>query len=364
MVVCWHWETLTRRGGDLRRFYTTPHQCYCGIDWHARTMDVCILNQDGEIMRHRHMKTSPETLLKSIAPSRADMVVAVECLFTWYGLADLCAQERIPFVLGHALDMKAIHGGNAQHDTSDAHKIAVRLRGGMLPQADVYPAARRATRDLLRRRRHLMRTRAALLTHIHKTNSQDNLPEIGQKIADTANRTGVAERFSDPAGHKRIDGDLALIRHYDARLRDMEWSVLTTARQHQAHPLSLLRTVPGIGEIRSLVLLDDIPDLHRFPRVQDCVSSCRLVKCAKASAGKRDGTGGSKIGKAYLTWAFSDAAVRFWRDHPPGQQALTRLEKTHGQGKALTVLAHHLARAVDAMVKRHTAFEMHTFLHG
>jgi hypothetical protein len=46
-------------------------------------MSVCLLNQDGEIVRHRHLNTSPETLLRNIAPSRADMVVAVEGLFTW-----------------------------------------------------------------------------------------------------------------------------------------------------------------------------------------------------------------------------------------------------------------------------------------
>jgi|SRR6266508_662406 len=82
-VVCWDWEKLTRRGGDLMRCYTTPHQFYCGIDVHARTMYVCIRNQDGEIVRHRHMNTSPETLLRNMAPDRADLVVAVECLFTW-----------------------------------------------------------------------------------------------------------------------------------------------------------------------------------------------------------------------------------------------------------------------------------------
>jgi hypothetical protein len=32
-------------------------------------------------------------------------------MFTWYRLADLCQKEGIPFVLGHALYMKAIHGG-------------------------------------------------------------------------------------------------------------------------------------------------------------------------------------------------------------------------------------------------------------
>ena len=54
-------------------------------------------------------------------------------LFTWYWLADLCAQAGIPFVLGHALDMKAMHGGTAKHDTIDSQTIAALLRGGMLP---------------------------------------------------------------------------------------------------------------------------------------------------------------------------------------------------------------------------------------
>jgi transposase len=222
----------------------------------------------------------------------------------------------------------------------------------------------RATRDLLRRRMHLMRKRAELLTHIQHTNRQYNLPEIGKKIAYTANRAGVAERFADPAVHKSIEVDLALMSHYDSLLRDMELSVLSTAKEHHPNTLYLLRTVPGSGEILSLVLLYEIHDIHRFPRVQDFVSYCRLVKCAKASAGKRYGTGGTKIGKAYLKWAFSDAAVLFLRDNPSGQKYLTRLEKKHGKGKALTVLAHHLAPAVSYRLKRATAVNMDKFIHG
>ena len=183
-------------------------------------MYVCILSQDGEILLHRNMKTSPESFLKAIAPYREDLVVAVECIFTWYWLADLCAQEQIPFVLGHALYMKAIHGGKAKNDKIDAHKIAVLLRGGMLPQAYVYPAEMRATRDLLRRRMYLTRKRAELLTHVQHTNHQYNLPEIGKKIAYKANRDGVAERFPEPAVQKSIEVDLALIGSYDNLLRE------------------------------------------------------------------------------------------------------------------------------------------------
>jgi transposase len=344
------------------RFYTNQHPFYCGIDLHARSMYVCILSHDGEILLHRNMKAAPEPFLKAVAPYRERLVVAVECIFTWYWLADLCADEGIAFVLGHALYMKAIHGGKAKNDKIDSQKIAALLRGGMLPQAYVYPAQMRATRDLLRRRTHLMRKRAELLAHVQNTNSQYNLPEIGKKIAYKANRDGVAERFADPAVQKNVEVDLALITYYDQLLNNLELSITKTAKQHDANTLYLLHTVPGIGKILSLVLLYEIHDIDRFPRVQDFVSYCRLVKCAKESAGKRLGTSGKNIGNAHLKWAFSEAAVLFLRNNPEGQRLLARLEKKHAKGKALTILAHKLARAVYYMLKRKTAFDMDIFL--
>ena len=76
------------------RFYTNQHPFYCGIDLHARSMYVCILSHDGEILLHRNMKAAPEPFLKAVAPYREGLVVAVECIFTWYWLADLCAARR------------------------------------------------------------------------------------------------------------------------------------------------------------------------------------------------------------------------------------------------------------------------------
>jgi hypothetical protein len=73
--------------------------------------------------------------------------------------------------------------------------------------------------------------------------------------------------------------------------------MVRTAKPHDAHTLYLLQAVPGIGKIVRLVLLYESHAITRFPRVQDCVSSCRLVTCAKESAGKRYGTAGTQIGK-------------------------------------------------------------------
>ena len=344
------------------RFYTTQHQYYCGIDLHARTVYVCILNRDGEILVHRNIKATPEALLKILAPYRDDLVIAVECMFTWYWLADFCGQEGIPFVLGHALYMKAIHGGKTKNDKLDAHKIAGLLRGGLLPQADVDPAELRATRDLLRRRMYLMRKRAELLAHIQNTNSQYNLPEIGKKLAYKANRTGVAEHFPEPSVRKTVEVDLQLINEYDELLRELELYIVTTAKHHDVHTFYRLRSIPGVGKILALVLLYEIHDITRFPRVQEFVSYARLVKCPRESAGKRSGTGGHKIGNVHLKWAFSEAAVLFLRKNPLGQTYLTKLARKHGKAKALSILAHQLGRAVYFMLKRHEAFDMHKFL--
>jgi Transposase len=219
------------------RFSTQQHPFSCGIDLHARTMDLCILDQAGATLVHRNMTATPEALRKAIAPSREQIVLAAACLFPWSWLADLWAAHGIPCVLAHALSMQAIHGGKATNDTIDAHTIAVLLRGGRLPQASVSPAARRAPRDLLRRRRPLARQRGARLAHVHPTNRQYPLPAIGTNMAYKTHRDGVAERCADPAVPKSIDVDRALITSDDALLRDVARTIVTTAQHHDAQTL-------------------------------------------------------------------------------------------------------------------------------
>ena len=184
------------------RFYTRVHEAYCGIDLHARTMDVCIVNRDGEIRLHRNMPTSPESFLKAIAPYRQDLGVAVECMLTWYWLADLCAQEGLTFMLGHAQDMKAIHGGKAKNDRLDAQQIAVLLRGGTLPQACASPATMRATRDLRRRRLHLGRQRVEQFTIFARRTARTICPRSGSRSNPTCSVRGSPNGLPIPPCRK------------------------------------------------------------------------------------------------------------------------------------------------------------------
>jgi transposase len=123
----------------MRRVYTKQHRFYCGIDLHARLLAICIVDHHtNEVVLRRQIPADQQLLLHTLAPYRPDVCVCVECLFAWYWVADLCKAEGLPFVLGHALYMKAIHGGKAKNDAIDAEKIARLLRGGNIPVAYVY----------------------------------------------------------------------------------------------------------------------------------------------------------------------------------------------------------------------------------
>jgi transposase len=104
----------------------------------------------------------------------------------------------------------------------------------------------------------------------------------------------------------------------------VERAIVKAAKHHAAPTLYLWPTVPGLGQLLRLVLLDEMHAIDHFPTVQDVVSYGRLVKCAKASAGKRLGTSGNNIGPAHLTWACAAAATLFWRTKPAAPRSLAR----------------------------------------
>jgi len=210
----------------------------------------------------------------------------------------------------------------------------------------------------------LVRKRAELLAHLHNTTSQYNLPELGKRLAYKANRDGVEEHFPDPSVRKTIEVDVSLIDHYDKLLGEVELYITRSAKAHDVPTFSRLQSVPGIGQILARVILYEIQDIARFPRGQDFVAYCRVVKCAKESNGKRLGTSGKKIGNVHLRWAFAEAAVLFLRQNQLGKEFFMKLEHKHGKAKALTVLAHKLGRAVYSMLTREQAFDLNRFVTG
>src|SRR5260370_14467868 len=308
------------------RFYNQPHRFYCGVDLHARTMYLCVLDHAGTIVLHKDVPAEPAAFLEAIAPFRDGLVVACECLFCWYWLADLCQAQNIAFVLGHALYMKAIHGGKSKDDKIDSGKIAHLLRGGNLPIAYVYPKGLRETRDLLRRRMYLLHKRAEVVAHTVNTNSQYNLPVFAKKLIYARNRPAlkIPERCADSSVHQNVELDLRLLDSLDELIGDVELYLDRTVKVDDADTFYRLRSIPGVGKILALVLFYEIHDIRRFAGEGEFLSYARLVRPKKTSAGKVTGGGGSKIGNAHLKWAFSEASCLLARERDQPQRFLAR----------------------------------------
>jgi hypothetical protein len=68
------------------------------------------------------------------------------------------------------------------------------------------------------------------------------------------------------------------------------------------------------------------------------------------------------MGNVHLKWAFSEAAVLFLRWNTAGSKFFARIEKKHGKGKALSILAAKLGRAVYHMLLRKQPFDLQRFV--
>ncbi len=344
-------------------FYSTQHELYCGVDLHAKRMYTCIIDAEGKTVFHRNLHTTPQDLEAAIEPFRGrDMVLAVESTFNWYWLADACDELNVPFVLGHAYGMKAIHGGKTKNDKQDSLKIAQLLRGGNLPVGWAYPTAMRSQRDLCRRRCYFTRQRAELQGHVRNTCMQYNVASPGGQLRYATHQEGLAQTFPTEASQLTIATDLAMINSLTTQITRLEKRLVQMAQFDDPGMFYRLKAVPGIGDILALVILYEIGDLKRFRRAGDFLSYARLVPGQHSSAGKNYGSPGRKQGNPQLKWAFSEAVALMLRDSAPTKSAFAKLEKRHGRGKALSILAARLGRAIYLVLKRGDIFNEHEFL--
>lgn len=168
---------------------------------------TCILDSLGNKVLHQKIDADPDALLELLTHYQDNIVVDVECMHCWYWVSDLCLDYAFDFILGHALYIKAIHGGKAKNGRIDSYKIASLLRGGNFPIAYVYPKAMRVTRDLLRRRTKIMRHGADLKAHVSNTFSQYNFHPPNVQLRYPCDREQVRNWFDDPAINHNIDMD-------------------------------------------------------------------------------------------------------------------------------------------------------------
>ncbi|MDB5051183.1 MAG: family transposase [Fibrobacteres bacterium] len=347
------------------RLLNLDKKYYCGIDLHGKTMYTTIMDKSGTLLFHKNLPNSMSDLLDALRPYQKDVAVGVESTFNWYWLADGCKRENIPFYLGHALYMKAVHGGKNKNDSLDSKHITDLLRSNLFPLAYSYPPEMRAVRDLLRRRRHYVDIRSAAYRHIQMVYMQQGI--VDRKLPAPnikGKRESMMQPFEDPNVCLAVASDIRQMNVLDDLINVLESKVLDQAKKHDRTALNLLETIPGVGAILAYTLLYEIHTISRFPSPQAFSSYCRLVKPERSSGGKTVGAGNGKIGNPHLKWAFTQIIVHAQLYSPVLKRSYERMKQKHGLAKSKSIIGHKFAIAVYHMLKNGKAFDENKFIGG
>src|SRR5262249_46683554 len=190
------------------RFLTQTAASYVGVDLHARTLFLCVLDAAGTVQLARNLPAKPEPFRAAVEPFRPDLVVGCECMHSWYWLADTCRQHNIPFALGHAFGIKAVHASKTKSDAHDAEILAPLPRGANSPPAPASPSERRGLAALPRPRLRLARQRADLSGHAHPVRRQLTLDPTGSDVKYKGKRQSTPPDTPDEHTRRGVEARL------------------------------------------------------------------------------------------------------------------------------------------------------------
>jgi transposase len=308
---------------------------YCGVDLHARTIYVCVMTREGEILLKRNIQNNFKIFKQFVQPFLPDLAVGCESTYNYYWLLDGCHEAGIAFYLGHALYMKAISGNKKKNDPLDAKTIANLMRTNYFPMAYPYPREMRATRDLFRRRTRLVRIRAEAYTHTQLVMHQQAITDIkSSQVKNRHTRRQLLELFSDPDVRMNVETNLDIADAFDPLIARLEERIKRQALYHNPRHFRQLLTIPGVGDMIALNTLYETHDISRFRKAQDYSSYSRVVKCQRSTGGKPTARKNQKIGNPYLKWAYGQMAIYAVRASERIEKLYTKMERKFGTQRA------------------------------
>ena len=330
---------------------------YGGIDLHANNSVVVLLNEQDQVMYQQRLSNHLPTILEQLAPYQAEIKgVVVESTYNGYWLVDGLMDADYRVHLANPVAMKQYSGLKYTNDHSDARWLAHMLRLGVLPEGYIYPKAKRAVRDLLRKRFHLVNQQTSNVLSVPNILVRNSGKRFTVKQIYNLNKKDLEGLLPDSHQVLAVMSSLKLLECLRQQIKTLEEAV----RKHLKHTPAYeqLLSVNGIGEILAQTIVLETGPIGRFPGVGNYASYCRCVRSTKLSNGKRKGQGNVKNGNPYLEWAYMEAAQFAIRFSPKIQRFYQRKSSKNHMMVARKSVAHKLARACFYMMRDLVPFDV------
>jgi transposase len=317
---------------------------HVGVDLDKRSSQIAVLTEDGEVVQQR-LANDAVRLEKFFAQLPPKTPIAIEASGTWWWLVDLLQQLGHQPVLSHPKQTKAIAAARLKNDRVDAERLALLLRGDLLPTVWIPPAALREARELVRHRVQLSWLRGVIGNRLQAMLARRNLQPTSSKSWLTQRGQRELQSLSLSEVPSQIREDCAtLLPALDAQIRRLDARLLE--RWGGDVRVKRLTTIPGIGPFIAIVLVLELGDIRRFGSAKQLASYVGLTPRVRASAGRVRAGHISKEGNRLLRWVLVLAATQATRRPGPLRAWFHGVKKRRGKKVARVALARRLAEIV------------------
>ncbi len=329
---------------------------YGAIDLHSNNNVTVLIDEKDKVVYQKRLPNDLPLMVEQLSPYASSIEgIVVESTYNWYWLVDGLMEREHRVHLANTAAIQQYEGLKYTDDDSDARWLAHLFRLGVLPEGYIYPKEERAVRDLLRKRSQLVRQKTANLLSIQNLYSRNTGSSISANRIKQLKSGEVDALFTKDLA-LAIKANLTVMHSLETEIGILEGVVKERIKLKPAY--RYLLTVSGIGKILALTIMLETGDIQRFSKVANFASYCRCVKSERLSNGKRKGSGNTKNGNKYLSWAFVEAANFAIRYEPLIARFYQRKKAKSHRVVAIKAVAHKLARACYYVMRDEVPFDV------
>lgn len=336
---------------------------YIAIDVHKRYSLVRVEDAAGALIEERRLEHAKGVFRDYLGRRPAGSPVAVETTGNWYWVVDEIEEAGQVPRLTNAFLAKRMIAGVHKSDRLDCRGLNRLQRSGTLPTVWIAPAAMRDRRALPRSRMALVGMRTTLKNRVHGMLARYAVTVAASDVFGRRARAALEAALAELPEQTAFAAD-ALVAEIDALEAEIaRLDAHIAAVFAPSEETRLLRTVPGVGPVLSVVMLAEIGAVARFARPAALASYAGLVPTLRASGDKtRFGRTPRRQISRTLKWAFIEAAnaalladARAKRDSHV-RALYRRIKARRGHGKAVVAVARHLAEAAHVVLSRRSPY--------
>jgi transposase len=323
---------------------------FIGCDAHKKFSVFVAVNEKGHAGEALRVAHDRQVYREFLARLPARSTVAVEATGHYGWIVDEIQRAGHRPKLCNPYEAKRRMGMTNKTDKLDAKGLAILLRNGTLPEVWIPPSELRDQRELLRLRMFLVRLRTRVKNRIHGTLGRHNVQIPGADLFGAAARLQLGARLPELPLHSReaVEQELATLDFLKIQIESAEQRL--EAIMKVSVEADLLKTLPCVGKILSMVLMLEIGRVDRFPTAAHLASYAGLVPRVHSSGGHtRMGQVCGNVNRN-LKWAFVEAGNLIvvnqrWLVGTHVVRLYQRIKQVKNHQKAVVAVARHLAEA-------------------